>query len=56
MYEAHAKMHLKDAHFDAVATHFVTTLKDLGVDAGVIAEAAAVVETTRGQVLGLEKP
>lgn len=52
MYEAHKHLSLTDAHFDAVAGHFVATLKELGVDAAVIDEAAAVVLSTRPQVLG----
>ncbi|KIZ04151.1 hypothetical protein MNEG_3812 [Monoraphidium neglectum] len=56
MYEAHKGMNLKDAHFDAVAGHFVSTLQELGVDQALIDEAVAVVESTRGQVLGAEQP
>ena len=52
MYEAHKHLTLNDAHFDAVAGHFVATLKELGVDQAVIDEAAAVVMTTRPQVRG----
>lgn len=50
MYEAHKGMGLTDAHFDAVAGHFVSTLKELGVAQPVIDEAAAVVLSTRPQV------
>jgi truncated hemoglobin YjbI len=50
MAEAHAGMGLTDAHFDAVAGHFVSTLKELGVAEDLVAEATAVVESTRGQV------
>ncbi|KAI8473828.1 MAG: hypothetical protein J3K34DRAFT_466299 [Monoraphidium minutum] len=49
---AHAGLDLNDAHFDAVAGHFVSTLRELGVDAAVVDEAAAVVMTTRPEVLG----
>jgi truncated hemoglobin YjbI len=52
MAEAHAGMGLTDKHFDAVAGHFVATLKELGVADGLVAEAAAVVESTRDQVRG----
>eukprot|EP00199_Chlamydomonas_sp_CCMP681_P005324 CAMPEP_0119109096 /NCGR_PEP_ID=MMETSP1180-20130426/17198_1 /TAXON_ID=3052 ORGANISM="Chlamydomonas cf sp, Strain CCMP681" /NCGR_SAMPLE_ID=MMETSP1180 /ASSEMBLY_ACC=CAM_ASM_000741 /LENGTH=137 /DNA_ID=CAMNT_0007094809 /DNA_START=84 /DNA_END=497 /DNA_ORIENTATION=- len=34
-------------HFDAVANHLVTTLKDMGVEEGLINEAAAVVLALR---------
>jgi hypothetical protein len=49
---AHAGLGLTDAHFDAVAGHFVSTLKELGVAEDLVAEATAVVESTRGQVAG----
>ncbi|GBF94693.1 hypothetical protein Rsub_07429 [Raphidocelis subcapitata] len=56
MYTAHKHLPLTDAHFDAVAGHFVSTLNELGVEKAVVEEATAVVASTRGQVLGREKP
>ncbi len=43
---------LSDVHFDAVASHLAATLRELGVPEAKIAEAGAIVETTRDQVLG----
>ena len=43
---AHAKLvaqGLNDAHFDAVAKHLQATLQELGVGAGLIQEALAIV-------------
>jgi len=42
---------LNDAHFDAVAKHLESTLRELGVAAPLIAEALAIVGGTRGEVL-----
>ena len=53
---AHAKLvknqGLGDAHFDAVAKHLDATLRELGVDEGMIQEALTIVGGTRNQVLG----
>ena len=46
------KMGLNDSHFDAVIEHLGTTLQELGVADDLIAEAAAVAETTRTDILG----
>lgn len=43
---------LSDKHFDAVAGHLAETMRELGVDEGLIEEALAIVETTRAPVLG----
>lgn len=42
---------LNDAHFDAVLENLGAALKDLGVAGDLIAEAAAITETTRNDVL-----
>ncbi|MGB4101558.1 MAG: group 1 truncated hemoglobin [Alphaproteobacteria bacterium] len=42
---------LSDQHFDAVAEHLRTALQELSVTDGMIAEALAIVETTRQDVL-----
>lgn len=42
---------LGDRHFDAVAGHLQAALTELGVAAELIAEALAIVETTRADVL-----
>lgn len=53
--ESHAKLvrerGLGDVHFDAVARHLGATLDDLGVAADLRAEALALIESTRTQVL-----
>ena len=43
---------LTDVHFDAVATHLASTLRELGVADALIDEALAIVATTRNDVLG----
>lgn len=53
--EGHArlvKMGLNDSHFDAVMEHLGATMQELNVPADLIAEAAALVESVRGEVLG----
>jgi len=53
--DAHArlvKMGLNDSHFDIVMEHLGATLQELNVPAELITEAAALVETTRPEVLG----
>ncbi|MDX8379907.1 MAG: group 1 truncated hemoglobin [Gallionella sp.] len=43
---------LNDAHFDAVMEHLGATLTELNVPGNLIAQAAAVAESTRNDVLG----
>ncbi|WP_455206506.1 group I truncated hemoglobin [Kaarinaea lacus] len=43
---------LNDSHFDAVMEHLGGTLKELNVPDELIAEAAAIAESTRNDVLG----
>lgn len=43
---------LNDSHFDAVVENLASTLKELGVSDALIAQVAAVAETTRNDVLG----
>lgn len=45
------EMGLNDEHFDAVIDNLGTTLKELGVADELIAEVAAIAETTRDDVL-----
>ncbi|MFW5443159.1 MAG: group 1 truncated hemoglobin [Methylococcaceae bacterium] len=55
MRNAHAKMvkrGLDGSHFDAVMEHLGATLTELKVPAELIAEAAAIAESTRNDVLG----
>ncbi len=55
MRDAHVrlvKMGLDDSHFDAVMEHLGATLVELKVPADLIAEAAAIAESTRADVLG----
>ena len=55
MREGHAHLvarGLNDTHFDAVMEHIGATLKELNVPDELIAEAAAIAESTRNDVLG----
>jgi hemoglobin len=56
MRQAHAhlvkKLGLDDSHFDAVMEHLGATLQELNVPANLIAQAAAIAESTRNDVLG----
>ncbi len=55
MREGHAhlvKNGLNDSHFDAVMENLGATLSELNVPAELIAEAAAIAESTRNDVLG----
>jgi hemoglobin len=55
MRNAHArlvKMGLNASHFDAVMEHLGATLTELNVPADLIAQAAAIAESTRNDVLG----
>jgi len=45
------KMGLNDSHFDAIVENLGATLKDLGVADNLIAQVAAIAETTRADVL-----
>ena len=52
MQKAHAHLEgLNDTHFDAVVENLGATLKEMGVADELIAEVAAVAETTRDAVL-----
>lgn len=48
---AHARLGVTDAAFDAVVTHLVATLTDLGVPADVIAHVGEQLAPTRAQVV-----
>ncbi|MFA6053008.1 MAG: group 1 truncated hemoglobin [Methylobacter sp.] len=55
MRTAHAhlvKMGLNDSHFDAVMEHLGSTLAELNVPQELIAQVAAIAESTRNDVLG----
>ncbi len=56
MRQAHAhlvkKLGLDDSHFDAVMEHLGATLQELNVPQGLIAQVAAIAESTRNDVLG----
>ena len=43
---------LNDRHFDAVAVHLESTLRELGVSADLVAEVLAAVAGLRNEVLG----
>jgi hemoglobin len=46
------KLGLDDSHFDAVMEHLTTTLQDLNVPENLIAQVAAIAESTRNDILG----
>lgn len=50
--DAHARLRIGDAEFDAVVRHLAAALKAAGASDGAIAEVAGVAETVRGDVLG----
>ena len=55
MRNAHARlvnMGLDDSHFDAVMEHLGGTLQELNVPDALIAQVAAIAESTRNDVLG----
>lgn len=55
MRDGHAhlvKAGLNDSHFDAVMENLGATLQELNVPADLIAQAAAIAESTRNDVLG----
>lgn len=55
MRKAHARlvqMGLDDSHFDAVMEHLGATLQELNVPEALIAQVAAISESTRNDVLG----
>jgi len=55
MREGHAHLvqrGLNDSHFDAVMENLAATMQELNVPAELIAEAAAIAESTRNDVLG----
>jgi hemoglobin len=45
-------MGLNDSHYDAVMEHLGATMRELNVPEDLIGEAAALVESVRGEVLG----
>ena len=47
----HLIPHLEESHFNAIAEHFIATLKELNVPQELIDEAVAVVATTKDAVL-----
>ena len=51
MRAAHARMKLTELHFNAVMEHLGATLSELGVPADLIAEAAAIALSVKGDVV-----
>lgn len=47
---------LSDLHFDAIAGHLASTLRELDIAPGLIEEVLAVVGSTRNAVLGRDAP
>lgn len=52
MRAAHAKMKLKESHFNAVMENLGATLKELGVPDDLIGEAAGIAMSVKDEVLG----
>lgn len=50
--EAHAALRLSDSDFDETAALLAESLRELGVEEALIGEVGAIVEGTRGAVLG----
>ncbi len=51
MSKAHSRLRIANRHFDAVATHLVETLRELGVSEELIGEVAAAVTPLAGQIV-----
>jgi hemoglobin len=51
MLRAHARLSIEQRHFDAVATHLVETLRELGVPEDIIGEVAAAVTLLASQIV-----
>ena len=49
--KAHANLDLRESDFNAIAGHLQTTLKELKIDKGLIAEVMAVAASTKAAVL-----
>ena len=52
MREAHSHMNLTEGHFNAVAGHLVTTLKELNVAQDLIDNVVVIAMSTKDDVLG----
>ncbi len=52
MRAAHAKLNLKDEHFDAVAACLKLSMEELGLTPDQVSQILAIAETTRNDVLG----
>lgn len=51
MRDAHAHLHLKEEHFNAVAGHLVATLQELNIAQNLIDEVVAIALSTKNDVL-----
>lgn len=51
MRDAHANMQLNEEHFNAVAGHLESTLKELNVQSDLISEVMAIASSTKNDVL-----
>lgn len=54
MKAGHAGLKITTAAFNTIVKHLGDTLKEMGVPAAVIAEAAAVAETTRADIVEIK--
>jgi truncated hemoglobin YjbI len=51
MKDAHQNMRLTNTEFDVTVEHLINTLKDMNVNAAVIAEISKLVETLRKDIV-----
>ncbi len=51
MSQAHARLSIEQRHFDAVASHLVETLREMGVDEGAVAEVVDAVAPLSKQIV-----
>ena len=52
MRDAHAHMNITEAHFNSVAGHLATTLKELNVEQDLIDQVVEIAMSTKKDVLG----
>lgn len=56
MKEAHKNMNITEAQYDATIGHLVATLKELNVDAKILAQIAKLIEPLRNEIISPKPP
>jgi len=56
MKDAHQNMRLTNTEFDVTVEHLINTLKDMNVNAAVVAEISKLVETLRKDIVFAGSP